>query len=119
MPDPDPTPTVWYTPNRFMQLPDGSTLVKPLKPVLRATATRTAQWTGISLKNLRILAEIGLIRCARPTPGSSFFYPAEVEAFIQKTEDDPNFWDKVRKDTYLKCSRLRDKRRRGMDDQSS
>lgn len=103
---------VWYTPNRVMALADGSFLIKPLKPILRATATRTSALTGVSLKNLRILAEAGFIRVSRPTPGTSFFYPGEIEAFILQTEEDPDFWTKVRRATYLKCARLRDKRRR-------
>lgn len=101
---------LWYTPHRVMELPDGSILIKRGKPVLRATITQTSKWTGVSLKNLRILAEAGFVRCAKPTPGTAFFYPAEVEAFIQRTEADPDFWSKVRKDTYLRCARLRDGR---------
>lgn len=108
----DTTPQpVWFTPNRVMELPDGSILIKRGKPIQRATATATAKMTGVSLKNLRILADAGFIRCSRPTPGSAFYYPGEIEEFIQKTEDDPAFWTKVRKDAYLLCARLRDKRR--------
>jgi hypothetical protein len=110
---------VWYVPCRFMELADGSFHIKPLKPILRATAKRTSTLTGVSLKNLRILAEAGFVRVSRPTPGSSFFYPAEIETFIRQTEDDPNFWNKVRLATYLKCARLRDKRRRHKADDAA
>lgn len=106
------TEPAWITPHRVMELPDGSILIKRGKPIMRATATITSKLTGVSLKNLRILAEAGFIRCARPTPGSSFYYPAEVEIFIQKTEEDPSYWTKVRKDAYLQCARLRDGRKR-------
>jgi hypothetical protein len=82
-------------------------LIKPLKPTLRATASATAKLTGISLKRLRILAEAGFIRVARPTPGSSFYYPQEIEAFILRTEAEPDFWNKVRMTCYLSCARLR------------
>ena len=103
--------SIWYTPTRLMEMPDGSVLLKRGKPIQRATASQTAKWTGISLKNLRALAEAGFISVAHPTPGSSHYYPEEVERFIQRTVDDPAFWTKARKDAYLKCSRLRDKRR--------
>ena len=94
-----------------MELPDGSILIKRGKPIQRATATATSKMTGISLKNLRILADVGFIRCARPTVSSTFYYPGEIEAFIKQTEDDPAFWTKVRRDAYLTCARLREKSR--------
>ena len=109
----DPTPeATWITPHRVMELPDGSILIKRGKPIQRASGTVTSKLTGVSLKTLLNLAEAGFIRVARPTPGSSFYYPAEVEAFIQQTEADPDFWTKVRRDAYLRCARLRDGRRR-------
>lgn len=117
MTNPDPSdPTVWFTPTRVMMLPDGSTLIKPGKPVLRTTAAKTSELTGISLKNLRNLSECGLIRCARPTPFVTFYYPGEIEAFVKRTEDDPAFWDKVKRDAYIRSSRLRDSRRRRPED---
>lgn len=109
----EPAPqSVWFTPTRVMELPDGSILIKRGKPIQRATSTETSKWTGISLKNLRILADAGFIRCARPTLGSAFYYPGEIEEFIRRTEEDPAFWTKVRRDAYLQCARLRDKRRK-------
>lgn len=110
--DPNTQAAVWFTPNRVMELPDGSILIKRGKPILRATATQTSKLTGVSLKNLRILADAGFIRCARPTPGSAFYFPGEIEDFIEKTEQDPAYWTKVRRDAYLQCARLRDKRRK-------
>lgn len=104
----DPSPeAVWFTPTRVMELPDGSILIKRGKPIQRANARTTSRMTGVSLRTLRILADVGYIRCARPAPGSVFYYPAEVEAFIRQTEDDPAFWSKVRRDAYLQCARLR------------
>jgi hypothetical protein len=90
-----------------MHLADGSFLIKPLKPSLRAAAKVTAKLTGVSLKKLRVLAEAGFIRVARPTPGSTYYYPQEIEAFILQTEADPDYWNKVRMATYLRCARLR------------
>jgi hypothetical protein len=110
-PDPSIPPgckeSVWVIHAKVLHLADGSFLIKPLKPVLRATAKRTAELTGVSLKKLRVLAEAGFIRVARPTLGSTFYYPQEIEAFILQTEADPDFWNKVRTATYLKCARLR------------
>lgn len=109
-PSPTTSEAAWYTPTLVMRLADGSTMLKPGKPVQRATSSQVAKWTGISKKNLRQLAEIGLIREARPTPWSLHYYPAEVEEFIAKTEADPDFWNKVRKDAYIQSRRLRDSR---------
>lgn len=115
MPDPDEPSGVWFTPVRVMTLPDGSTLLKPGKPVHRASANQTSKLTGVSPKNLRSLAEAGFIRRAMPTPGSTLYYPGEVEAFIAQTEADPNFWNRVRTAAYIRCARLRDKRRQKPD----
>lgn len=108
---PEDSATVWYVPAIVMKLAGGEFLVKTGKPIMRTTAKQTSKLTGISLKNLRILAEAGFIRCARPTPGTAFFYPAEVEAFIQRTEAEPDFWNKVRLAAYLPCARLRNSRK--------
>ncbi len=98
---------VWTIHTKVLHLADGSFLLKPCKPCLRATAKHTAKLTGVSLKKLRVLAEAGFIRVARPTPGSTCYYPQEIEDFIRQTEADPDFWNKVRKDSYLSCARLR------------
>ena len=101
----------WYTPTLVMKLADGSILIKHGKPVQRATSNQTASWTGISKKNLKILAEIGYIRQCRPTPSSVLYYPQEVEAFIARTEADINFWTEVRLKSYLQVRRLREPRK--------
>jgi len=106
-----PTPGItWFVPTKIMALPDGGFYVKCLKPVQRASAAVTAKLTGVSIKNLRNLAEAGFIRSAHPTPKSVLYYPGEVEDFIRQTETDPAYWTKVRRDAYLQCSRLRDRR---------
>lgn len=102
--------SLWFTPTLVMRLADGSVLLKPGKPIIRATSNQTAKWTGISKKNLKILAEIGYIRQCRPTPSCVLYYPAEVEEFITATEQDLNFWDQVRLKAYLKIRRLREAR---------
>jgi hypothetical protein len=81
-------------------LADGSILLKPQKPELRATARQTAKQTHISQKTLARLAESGFIRCARVTPGLILYYPAEVEAFIKTVEENPDFWTPERRRQY-------------------
>lgn len=105
---PAPSDAPWYAPVLRMRLADGSWILRFGTPVQRATANQTAKWTGVSKKNLSVLAEAGYIRRAQPTPFTAYYYPAEVEAFIQSTEDDPAFWTKVRRATYIKARRLRD-----------
>lgn len=105
-PHADPGET-WLVPAVKLMLADGSCLIKPGRPVLRATSNRTAQLTGVSKKNLSLLAEVGYIRRARPTPQTVFYYPGEVEEFIRQTEEDPDFWNDVRRKAYITTRRLR------------
>lgn len=58
---PTPQQGSWYIPYRLMQLADGSTLVKPLKPVQVMSARETSKFLGISTKTLARLAESGFI----------------------------------------------------------
>lgn len=91
----------WIIPANVVHLPDGSTLVKPGKAVLRATGSRTAALTGVHKKTLAALADCGLITRERPSPGKCFFYPGEVEALLKKTGADPDYWNEVRTRAYL------------------
>ena len=91
---------VWITRCQIFQLADGSYLLKPKRPKLRASARETAKATGVSCKTLARLAESGFIRCARITDRLPMYYPAEVEAFIRQTEQDPDYWTKDRKKQY-------------------
>jgi len=100
----------WYTPTVRVRLADGSTLLRPGKPVQRANATLTSKWTGVSRKNLRLLAEVGLIRECQVTPKTLLYYPAEIEEFIERTEREPDFWNAARRDAYITARRLRDHR---------
>jgi hypothetical protein len=97
------TPQGTWVPRYLMlQLADGSILMKPQKPELRSNAKQTSRMTGVSQKTLARLAESGFIRCASITPGSGLrlYYPGEVEAFIKKVEDDPDFWTPARRAQY-------------------
>ena len=91
---------VWVTRCQVLKLADGSFLLKPKKPVLRASAQETAKATGVSRKTLARLAEAGFIRCAKITDRLPMYYPAEVEAFIRSTEKDPDYWTLERKKQY-------------------
>jgi hypothetical protein len=101
-----PTPT-WIIPATTVQLPDGSTLVKPGKAILRATGTRTSRATGVHPKTLSALADCGLIRRDRPSPGQSFFYPGEVEDLLRQTAEDPAFWTSLKTRAFLTGKDLR------------
>lgn len=92
----------WVPRYLTLMLADGSILLKPQKPELRATARQTAKQTHISQKTLARLAESGFIRCARVTPGNGLllYYPAEVETFIKTVEEDPDFWTPARRSQY-------------------
>lgn len=101
---------IWFVPTIEMRLPAGELLIKTLKPVLVASASQTAKWTGLSKKKLRNLAEAGFIREARPTPQTLLYYPGEVWDFIRQTEADPDFWNGDRLTIYLRARRSRDPR---------
>ena len=105
MSGPEPKPT-WVIPATTVQLPDGSTLVKPGKAVQRAIGSRVAKITGVSVKTLAALADCDLIRRERPSPRQSFYYPGEVEELLAKTAADPDFWNKVRTQAFLTGSSL-------------
>lgn len=92
----------WYIPAITVQLADGSTLIKPGKAILRATATVTSRRTGVKRPTLTALADCGLIRRQHPSPGQTFYFPGEVEALLAKTESDPKFWDAVKTKAFLK-----------------
>lgn len=91
---------VWITRCQVFALADGSFLLKPKRPVLRAGAKDTSKLTGLSSKTLARLAEAGFIRCCWPTARMPMYYPAEVEAFIRETEKDPDYWTSERRRQY-------------------
>lgn len=99
--------SMWFIPTNIVQLADGTTMVKPGKAVLRASPMFTEKQTGVSMKSLSKLADCGLIRRMNPTPGKIWYYPQEVIALIKRTEEDPDFWDKVRRQAYITGTRLK------------
>jgi hypothetical protein len=100
--------SAWYIPTTTVRLADGSTLIRPGKAVKRARGSLVTKWTGVPRKTLAALAECGLIRRANPSPGAAYYYPAEVEALVARTESDPDFWNEVRTRAYLTGERLRE-----------
>jgi len=90
----------WYIPAVTVQFADGSTLVKPGKAVQRVQMPVASRMFGLSGRTLSRLAEAGYLRCARPSPSVKFFYPAEIEAFLKLTEENPGFWDSQRRVEY-------------------
>jgi hypothetical protein len=103
-PPPENTPSApdgcWIIPYLHLKLADGSILIKPQKPILRASAKVTAKLTHVSPRTLARLAESGFIRCCFSTPDLRLYYPAEVEAFLEKTTSDPDFWTPARRAQY-------------------
>lgn len=103
-PDEDPNaaqcPGHWYIPHVELRLADGTFLVKPQKPVRRATANQVSKWTGLSKKCLKNLAESGYITRSQPNPSTVFYYPGEVQAHIRRTEENPDFWTPERLREY-------------------
>lgn len=98
--------SIWFIPPTIVQLADGVTMIKPGKAIQRASPAHTEKLTGVSIRSLSQLADCGLIRRVRPTPGTIWYYPAEIVALIKRTEEDPDFWDEVRRDAYLTGKRL-------------
>lgn len=98
----------WIVPSLVVRLADGSTLVKPGRAVQRGTASQVAKWTGLSTKTLGRLAEAGLITRAKATPTLHYYYPGEVEALMQATADNPDWWTPARKRLYFEAREIRE-----------
>ena len=92
---------VWHVPHVEVRLPDGSTLIRPQKAVLWMKIKDVSRLTGVEAKTLNRLADCGFIRRRRPSPNQSWFMPGEVFAFLARTEEDPDFWQKARRQAYL------------------
>ncbi len=79
-----PSAGLWYFPPLVMQLADGSYLLKPGRPIQRATARETAKMTKLSPKTLARLAEAGFIRRAMPTPMLPMYYTNHKNFLVLK-----------------------------------
>jgi hypothetical protein len=62
---------------------------------------------GIDRKVLPKLAECGLIPCSRPSLKITWYYPAEIEEFVERTRQDADFWNTVRRKAFLTGEDLR------------
>lgn len=97
------TPTVLDTariahftfPARKQKLPDGRWVVTPGEPEMRVRTHDAVRITGIPSKTLHRLADAGLIRRASVTANIVFWWPAEIEALIERASQDENFARKV------------------------
>jgi len=98
----------WIIPAKVLKLPDGSFRIIPGRPVHRVAVAEAVRITGLAAKVLNRLADCGFLRRARPSPGKSYFYPAEVEEFVRRTEDEPEFWTRVRRHCYMTGGNVRD-----------
>ena len=97
---PTPPEGSWYIPYRLMQLADGSTLVKPLKPVQIMSARETAKFLKLSTKTLARLAESGFIRVRLGSPRIPQYFPGEIIEFLDQTIENPDFWTPERRAQY-------------------
>lgn len=104
--------STWVIPATAVQLPDGSTLIKPGKAVQRATASATSKITGVPQWTLHALADCGLLTREEPSPKRSMFYPGQVEALLKRTAEEPGFWNEVRRKAFLKGESLQKSERR-------
>lgn len=108
-----PKKDTWFIPHSVMQLADGTTMIKPGRAILRARASRVTALTGVSRHVLAALADCGLIRRCQPSPEGTCYYPGEVEAFIRRTEEEPDFWNSVRTRAYLRGETIKDAKTSG------
>lgn len=96
----EPPSGSWIIPYAQIKLADGTIVLKPQKAQLRCSAKVTARLTHVREKTLERLAESGFISCVMATPDLRLYYPAEVETFLQKTIEDPDFWTPARRAQY-------------------
>lgn len=108
----DPRSGSWYIPHRVIKLADGATMITPCKAIQRAKVADVVRWTGVHRKTLTALAECGLIRRCMPSPNCPYYYPAEIEDLLRKTEEDPGFWNEVRTRAFLTGRSLKSSRPR-------
>lgn len=83
-------------PAKASQLPDGRWLLTPAPPIVRCRTAEATQITGLPSKTLHRLADCGLIRRAYLTTNIVLWWPADVEALIQRVTEDPAYARKVR-----------------------
>jgi hypothetical protein len=82
-------------PARKQRLPDGQWVVTPGEPQMRCRTADAVRITGIPSKTLHKLADAGVIRRAMVTPNIVFWWPAEIEAVIERAASDEGFSRKI------------------------
>ncbi len=98
----------WFAPVKRIKVDDRNYLLQMGKPVQIGSSYDVAKATGIGRRILKRLAKLGFIREIKPSPFLSMYYYTDVIEFMQKTEEDPDFWNYVRREAYLKGERLTD-----------
>lgn len=86
----------WAFPAKKQRLPDGQWIITPGEPHMRCRTADAERITGIPRKTLHKLADAGLIRRAMVTPNIAFWWPAEIEAIIERAASDDGFEKRVR-----------------------
>jgi hypothetical protein len=82
-------------PANKQRLPDGRWVVTPGEPQMRVRTYDAVRITGLPSKTLHRLADAGLIRRAMVTPNIVFWWPAEIEALIERVAQDDGFARRV------------------------
>ena len=97
----------WVFPANKQRLPDGRWVITPGKPQLRVRTAEAVRITGIPSKKLHRLADAGLIRRAIVTSSIVLWWPAEIEALIERAAQDAGFARKICFRADLRPSDLR------------
>lgn len=99
--------THWTFPARKLRMPDGRWMITPGEPQMRCRTAEAVRITGIPSKTLHKLADAGIIRRAMLTPNIVLWWPAEIEAVIERAAQDDAF---ARKVAWASDSRVQDLR---------
>lgn len=78
------TAPTWAFPARKQKLPDGRWVIMPGEPQARCRTDQACKITGLSSKVLHRLADAGIIRRAKITHNIVLWWPAEIEAVIER-----------------------------------
>ena len=98
----------WFVPVKRIKIDDRTWALRLGQPVQLGTSYDVAEATGVGRKILKRMARAGFIQEMRPSPNVSMYYYTEVLDLMERTRKDPNFWTQVRRDAYLKGSRMED-----------
>lgn len=98
----------WFVPVKRIKIDDRTWALRLGQPVQLGTSYEVEQATGVGRKILKRLARAGFIQEMRPSPNVAMYYYTDVLDLLERTRQDPGFWTQVRRDAYLKGSRMED-----------